>query len=55
MELQEETESVSTAEDGEDVILRGDSTVRLPSDLTVTSVHPPSDSAADSICPPSLF
>jgi hypothetical protein len=30
MELQEETDSVSTAEDGEDVILRGDSAVRPP-------------------------
>jgi hypothetical protein len=32
MELQEETESVPSAEDGEDAILRGDSVVRPPSD-----------------------
>jgi hypothetical protein len=52
MELQEETESISTAEDGEDVILRGDSVVHPSSDLTATSVRPPSDSAADSVRPP---
>jgi hypothetical protein len=52
MELQEETESVSTAEDGEDVFLRGDSVVRPPSDSTATSVRPPFDSAASSFCLP---
>jgi hypothetical protein len=52
MELQEETESVSTAKDGEDVILRGDSVVRLPSNLTATSVRPPSDFGATSVRPP---
>jgi hypothetical protein len=52
MELQEETKSVSTAEDAEDVILSGHSTVRPPSDSTATSVHPPSDSAASSVRPP---
>jgi hypothetical protein len=52
MELQEETESVSTAEDGEDVILRGDSAVCPPSDLTATSVHPLSESAASRVRPP---
>jgi hypothetical protein len=52
MELQEETESVFTAEDGEDAILRGDSAVRPPSDSTVTSIRPPSDSAASSVRPP---
>jgi hypothetical protein len=49
MELQEETESVSTAKDGEDVILRGDSAVRPPSNSTATIVRPPSNSAADSV------
>jgi hypothetical protein len=49
MELQEETESVSTAEDGEDVILRGDSAVRPLSNLTATSIRPPSNSAASSV------
>jgi hypothetical protein len=52
MELQEETESVSTAEDADNVILRGDSAVRPPSDLTATSVRPPSDSAASSVRQP---
>jgi hypothetical protein len=52
MELQEETESVSTAEDADKVILRGDYAVRQPSDLTATSVRPPSDSAASSVRPP---
>jgi hypothetical protein len=52
MELQEETESVSTAEDAEDVILRGDSAVHPPSDSTVTSARPLSDSAASSVRPP---
>jgi hypothetical protein len=52
MELQEETKSVSTAEDGEDVILRGDPAVRPSSNLTATSVRPPSDSAASSVRPP---
>jgi hypothetical protein len=53
MELQEETESVSsTAKDADDVILRGDSVVRPSSDSTVTSVRPPSDSAATSVRPP---
>jgi hypothetical protein len=49
MELQEETESVSTADDAEDVILR-DSAVRLPSNAT--SVRPPSHLAASSVRPP---
>jgi hypothetical protein len=49
MELQEETESDSTAEDGDDVILRGDSAVHPSSDLTATSVRPPSDLAASSV------
>jgi hypothetical protein len=41
MELQEETESVSTAEDTDNVILRGDSVVRPPSDSAASSVRPP--------------
>jgi hypothetical protein len=49
MKLQEETGSVSTAEDADNVILRGDSAVRPSSDFTATSVRPPSDSAASSI------
>jgi hypothetical protein len=52
MELQEETESVSIAEDADNVILRGDSAVRPPSDLTANSVRPPSDSTATSVRPP---
>jgi hypothetical protein len=52
MELQEETESVSTAGDGEDVILKGNTVVHPPSDLTATSVRPPYDSAATSVRPP---
>jgi hypothetical protein len=46
MELQEETESISTAKDTDNVILRGHSAVRPPSDLTATSVRPLSDSTA---------
>jgi hypothetical protein len=53
MELQEETESVSTTEDEEDVILRGHSMVRPPSDSAATSVRPPYDSAASSVRLPS--
>jgi hypothetical protein len=51
MELEEETESVSTAKDAANVILRGDSAVRPPSDLTATSVRSPSDSAVSSVRP----
>jgi hypothetical protein len=40
MELQEENKSISTAEDTDNVILRGHSAVRPPSDLTATSVRP---------------
>jgi hypothetical protein len=49
MELQEETKSVSTAED---VILRGDSAVPPRSHSADTSVRPPSDSADTSVRPP---
>jgi hypothetical protein len=49
MELQEETKSVSTAEDTDNVILRGDSAVRPLFDLNANSVRPPSDSAASSV------
>jgi hypothetical protein len=48
MELQEENESVSTAKDTDNVILRGHSTVLPSSDLTATSIRPPSDSTASS-------
>jgi hypothetical protein len=48
MELQEENESVSTTEDADNVILRGDSAVRPPSNFTATSVRPPSNPAASS-------
>jgi hypothetical protein len=51
MELQEETESVSTDEDGEDVFLREDFTVRPPPYFAATSVRPPSNSTASSLCP----
>jgi hypothetical protein len=53
MELQEETEFVSTAEDAEDVILRGDSAVRPRSDSAATSICPPSDSTTTNVRPPS--
>jgi hypothetical protein len=52
MELQEETESVSTTKDAEDVILRGDSAVHPPSNSTATIIRPPFDSAASSVRPP---
>jgi hypothetical protein len=52
MELQEETKSVSTAQDADNVILRGESAVHPSSGLTITSVRPPSDSAATSVHPP---
>jgi hypothetical protein len=51
MELQEETESVSTSEDGEDVFLRGDFAVRPPTNFTATSVRPSPDFAATSVRP----
>jgi hypothetical protein len=47
MELQDETKSISTSKDLDNVILRG------LSDSTATSSRPPSDSAAPSVCPPS--
>jgi hypothetical protein len=53
MELQEETESVSTTENDENFILRGESAVRPPSDFAAPSVRPPSDSAAPSVRPSS--
>jgi hypothetical protein len=46
MELQEETESVSTSEDADNVILRGDFAVRPPPDFAATSVRPSPDFAA---------
>jgi hypothetical protein len=49
MELQEENESISTAEDTDNFILRGHSAVRPPSDSAATIVRPPSDSAASSV------
>jgi hypothetical protein len=49
MELQEENESVSTAEDTDNVSLRGQSTVPPPSDFTAPSVHPPSNLTATSV------
>jgi hypothetical protein len=51
MELQEETESVSTSEDADNVILRGDFVVRPPSDFAATSVRPSPDFAATSVRP----
>jgi hypothetical protein len=52
MELQEETESVSTAEDETDnVILRGDFAVRPLPDFAATSVRPSPDFAATSVHP----
>jgi hypothetical protein len=51
MELQEETGSVSTSEDADNVLLRGDSAMRPLSDSTATSVRPPSDSVATSVRP----
>jgi hypothetical protein len=51
MELQEETESVSTSEDADNVILRGYFAVRPPSDLTATSVRLSPDFAATSVRP----
>jgi hypothetical protein len=55
MELQEENESVSTNEDADNVILRGNSAVHRPSDLSATSVRPSSDLSATSVCPPPDF
>jgi hypothetical protein len=52
MELQEENESVSTSEDAENVMLRGDFAVRPPSDFAATSVRPSPDFAATSVHPP---
>jgi hypothetical protein len=51
MELQEETESVSTSEDAENVILRGDFAVRPPSNYTATSVSSSPNFAATSVRP----
>jgi hypothetical protein len=51
MELQEETESVSTTEDTDNDILRGHSAVHPSSNFTATSVCPLSDSAASSVRP----
>jgi hypothetical protein len=52
MELQEETESVSTFEDSDNVLLRGDFAVRSPPDFAATSVRPSPDLAATSARPP---
>jgi hypothetical protein len=41
MELQEETESVFTSEDADNVLLRGDFAVRPSPDFAATSVRPP--------------
>jgi hypothetical protein len=52
MEIQEETESVSTAEDTDNVILRGLSAVCTLSNLTATSVRPLSDLTSSGVSPP---
>jgi hypothetical protein len=52
MELQEETESVSTSEDANNVILRGDSAVCPLSDFASTSVRPSPNFATTSVPPP---
>jgi hypothetical protein len=51
MELQEETESVSTFEDANNVILRGDFAVHPPPDFASTSVRMSPDFAATSVRP----
>jgi hypothetical protein len=52
IELQEETESVSTSEDADNVILRGDFAVLPLSDFAATSVCPLPDFAATRVRPP---